>query len=351
MGGLSAYELNALREIENHKNTIASRGTRTLLSEEKRAALNQRGSQVAANVQRIPGFGKAAAAAKGGYLQAAAGLGKGLSRASGLSLSEDRVIRGYRRRNHDVRTLADIRALDLELVERRAKPLYLDFLYAAAAAAEGAGAGLAISGGEILAVGGDVAGAGAGAAPGLATVTGVVAFDAAAVLALCTRAIGHTALYYGYDPRDPAEAIYAMGVMNLGSAVTSGGKLAAYTELSKVTQALARNATWDTLNKHVLPRLTQKFAEAFGVRLTKQKLGAFVPVAGIAVGAGLNYRILDQVTDAAYWTYRERFINDKRGIYIISPPSIASVDPSEGREENIDILGMLSESDDESEND
>lgn len=342
MVALSDYELNALREIELHKEALATRGSRKLLPTGARSAIEVRGAQVAEQARKLPGFTKAADAAKAGYLQAAAGLGKGLSRASGLSLSEERVLKGYRRRNHDVRSLADVRALDLEQVEKRARPQYMDFIYAAGAAAEGAGAGLVISGGEILAAGGEVAGAGAGAAPGLATVTGVVAFDAAAVLAVCTRAVGHTALYYGYDPRDPAEAVYAMSVMNLGTAVTGAGKLAAYGELSKVTQALARNATWDTLNKHVLPRLTQKFAEAFGVRLTKQKLGQLVPVVGIVVGAGLNYRIVDQVTDAAYWSYRERFLNDKRGIVGMSMPT-APVDPDDEDEGTIDVLSLLDE--------
>ena len=44
-----------------------------------------------------------------------------------------------------------------------------------------------------------MAGAGAGAAPGIGTIVGVMAADAAAVLLAANRAVAHTAAYYGYD--------------------------------------------------------------------------------------------------------------------------------------------------------
>jgi len=190
-----------------------------------------------------------------------------------------------------------------------------------------------ISGGEALAMFGTVAGAGVGAAPGVGTITTVLAIDATTVLAACLRMVSHTAMYYGYDPNEPAETAYVLSVINLGSAVTASGKYAAYAELPRVTQILVRGGTWASLTEHLLPRIMQRFAAAFSVRLTKVKLGQLVPVAGIAAGAGLNYWMIDQVADAAYWTYRERFLNEKIGVSEPLVPSDlenAAEEPPEG---------------------
>lgn len=110
-----------------------------------------------------------------------------------------------------------------------------------------------------------MASVGAASAPGLGAVATAVAADAALVLAASQRVVAHMALYYGYDPFDPAEAAFTFSVVNLGSAMTAGGKAAAYRELSQLTQMLARRAAWEQLNRHVLPQVAQRFAVQFGV--------------------------------------------------------------------------------------
>ena len=176
-----------------------------------------------------------------------------------------------------------------------------------------------------------------------------MAAGAAAVLTVRTRVVSHTALYYGYDPTDPAEAIYQMGILNLGTAVTNSSRYAAFAEMSTITQQLMRSATWKKLNEHVLVRIIDRFANVFGVRLTKTKLGQIVPVVGVAVGAGLNYWLVDQVAEAAYWSYRERFINEKRGVHVLYVPQRPR--PNEDDEENIDIVGLVQQSMDEGDKD
>jgi hypothetical protein len=59
-------------------------------------------------------------------------------------------------------------------------------------------------------------------------------------------------------------------------------------------------------SRHVLTRVAQRFAAKFGPALTKKKLGQFVPVAGMVVGAGLNSWVIDQISVAAHDAYRER---------------------------------------------
>jgi hypothetical protein len=64
-------------------------------------------------------------------------------------------------------------------------------------------------------------------------------------------------------------------------------------------------------SRHVLTRVAQRFAAKFGPALTKKKLGQFVPVAGMVVGAGLNSWVIDQISVAAHDADRERFLIEK----------------------------------------
>lgn len=54
-----------------------------------------------------------------------------------------------------------------------------------------------------------------------------------------------------------------------------------------------------------------EFSKRFGFRLTKQGLGRVVPIAGIGLGAALNWATLEGIVDAADIAYRHRFLLEK----------------------------------------
>jgi hypothetical protein len=211
------------------------------------------------------------------------------------------------------------------------------------AAAGGFGSAAVVTGGELLAGAGTVAGAGAGAAPGLGTVAAAVLADTAGVLGLAARSVAATALYYGYDPHRPEEEIFMMSVIGLGMASGTTAKTAAYAELSQLTQLLARNAPWAKLNEKVLTKVVQRFAAKFGPELTKKKLGQFVPVAGMVVGAALNFWVIDQISVAAHDAYRERFLIEKSGGTLTG--TVEGATPSAPDDDVIDVIELLREED------
>lgn len=116
-------------------------------------------------------------------------------RVSRAGLSPKRVVAKHRKRGHDVSSLRDLRRLDLQQIDA-VRGRTASWLYPAGAALSGAEAGFVISGGELATA---VSG-GAAAAPSGAAITGAFIGDAATVLALGSRAVGRTALLYGYDP-------------------------------------------------------------------------------------------------------------------------------------------------------
>lgn len=312
MADLSPYELRALKQVQEHREHQLAHSPRRLIPEKARTEVSRRAATVTGRVRKSAVGGRAADVATSSYKRVMDGVGKATSRLANTTLSEKRVMKALSRHGHTVTTLSDIRTLDLEVIDNL-RPRRLDFLYAATAAAEGALAGGVISGGEALALFGSVESAGAAAAPGFGAVAAAVGGDALFVLAAGSRAVAHTSMYYGYDPNDPAEKLYIMAVLNLGTAATGSAKYLAYRELSQLAQQLARNATWAALRQHGLTRVAETFAAQMSVRLTQKKLGQLVPVVGIVTGGALNYGLLDSICDAAHWAYRERFLTDKQG--------------------------------------
>ncbi|MCX4741800.1 EcsC family protein [Streptomyces antibioticus] len=302
---LSAYEQQEWDKLQKRKAASLSKEARKILPQSARERLASLGQKV----KNAPGADKAA----GAYGGAARGLGKAVGDTASRTVSKKRVVEQYRRAGHHLAGLDEIRQLDLHVVDEVARPNLLRYGHALSAAATGLGSAAAVTGGEVLASAGSVAGAGAGAAPGLGTVAGAMLVDTAVMLALSTRAVAATALSYGYDPSDPEEEIFVMSVIALGMSTGTSAKTAAYAELSHLTQLLVRNAPWAKLNEKVLTKIVQRFAAEFTQRLTKRKLGQFVPIAGMAVGAGLSYALLDRIAVSARDAYRERFLIEKSG--------------------------------------
>lgn len=286
---LSAYEQREWKRLQKRKADSLHKNARNLLP----SGARERIAAVGDKARSVPG----AAAA---YSAVAQGLGKATASTSSRTLSRGRVIQKYARAGHEVASLEDIHRIDLSAVDSVGKFHGIRYRHAMAAATEGLGSAAAITGGETLAGFGGVFGIGAGAAPGLGTVAGALAVDVAAVLGLAARTAAATALYYGYDPRQPEEEVFMMSVVALGMATGTSAKTAAYSELSQLTQLLALSAPWTKLNEKVLTKIAQQFAAKFQQTLTKKKLGQFVPVAGLAVGAGLNYLVIDRIAVAAH---------------------------------------------------
>lgn len=252
--------------------------------------------QVARRAQQA-GAGAAVAAGK-----VVEGANRGLVRAGSTTLSPTRVVRAHQRRNHPVHRLSDLAGLDLELIDR-VRPDRIDLAYAFAGAISGAATG------ATLTIGGVGAGASAGAS--LAMAGAAVLGDAAWVTAVSARAVAHVALYYGCDPNDTQEKLFAGAVLNWGSAGTVAAKQAAWADVSTLTQMLVRGAPWEKLNQTVTARIVEAFAKQMNLRVTKASLGKWVPFAGVVAGVSLNSMMLTASVDAAQLAYRRRWFLEK----------------------------------------
>jgi hypothetical protein len=229
-----------------------------------------------------------------------------VGRVSRAGLSPKRVVARHQKRGHDVAALSDLRHLDLKQIDA-VRGRGASWYYPVLAALSGAGAGLVISGGELVVT----VSAGAAAAPSGGAIASAFLGDAAAVLGLASRSVGHVSMLYGYDPEEPAEKLFVMSVVNAGTAMSASAKTAAMADISRLTQALVRGKAWAVLDKSVVAAVSKQFAKAFSVRFTKQSLGKVVPAAGILLGGAFNWATLEAVVDAADVAYRRRFLLEK----------------------------------------
>lgn len=366
MDNPSDYELEAWQEIQHFTGRPLSRAARNV-GDQVAANAAKLGERAAAIVESRPrarvAVSKVQAAAAKGSQAAGAGARKAVGaipdsvtdwsgtaigsirnnvgRASRVGISSKRVIALHKKRGHAVGALSDLRSLDLEQIDsigRRGSSWY----YPAAAALSGMGAGLIISGGELV----TVASAGAAAAPSGAAIVGAFAGDTAIVLGVASRSVGHVSLLYGYDPEQPAERLFVMSVVNAGTAMTATARTAALSDISRLTQALVRGKTWEVLNQSVVSKVSAQFAKAFGYRLTKQGLGKVVPAAGIIIGGSLNWTTVESIVDAANIAYRRRFLLEKYpqiGDGDLAGPLDVESDSDDDSDESISVLDELAE--------
>ncbi len=216
-------------------------------------------------------------------------LNDGMSR----TVRVEAILREYRDDGHPgVDSLEAVAGLHLRDVDRTIG--YLGAKYKAAAAAEGGVTGAA-------------------GLPGIPV-------DLVGLLGLNLRAIGEYATYCGFDIRLQQERLFALHVLGFASSTTDAGKRAALMQLSRIAADVAKRRTWKQLEQHTFVGMIRRIAEAVGVRLTKAKLAQVLPVAGAAVGAGFNAHYTARVCEAAYFLYRERFIQQRSGLEL-PPPS------------------------------
>lgn len=331
---MTPYEERAWTDIlEWRQNRLTAR-TRRVLPAAVRDRAAKAGHGAKEKFEALPG----AHEFESKFLEALGSLGDFGARTAMASVRDEAIIEAYRRQGHTADDLDDIRKLDLQVIDR-VKPK-LGLAYTAGATAEGAVAGLAVSGGELLATAGGVFGVGAGGAPGAAAVIGAMAADAVAVLLGANRAVAHIAAYYGYDVDKPDERLFALAVLGMGTA-TGAGKVAAYAEINKLVQMLARRATWEQLRKNAVTKVVEQVFARLGIRITQRKLGQAVPIVGTLFGAGMNAKLFMSVTDDAEHIYRERFLRERYGL----PAPVTADFNGEGSEEAdvIDLAELLEE--------
>jgi uncharacterized protein (DUF697 family) len=218
---------------------------------------------------------------------AIAGFLSVLNDASEWTYEDHNLIRQARKLGLEVDILEDMREQPLEKLDTLARTQFSE--NAVLAAIQGGGAGL---GGAVL-----------------------IVADIPLLFTINFRLIQQIGGAYGFSLRDPEFRPLVLSIFNVAASGGKDAKHEAMREMSVAAAAFAHDMeyrgrrtsnTFRDQNRH-LPREIAK-------SLIGRKLGQMIPIAGAAVGAGVNYWFTTETAETAFMLFRALYIERKERI-------------------------------------
>ena len=260
-------------------------------------------------VGKIPG----GAAIAGWISSAVLGLVEKATSAAESSVRRERIVKAHRRAGNDVECLEDIRNLNLAEIQL-VRP-HLKVGYAAVTATEGAVSSVFATGGAVAAI----LGLGIASAPGIGVIAAAIGLDIATFLISSARLVSHTAAYYGYDTKDPAEKLFSAMVLSQAIAPRSSlddhavEKETSMRIFNKVVRKLTKRGSMESVGNNALTASVNSLFAALGARLVGMKMAQILPLIGIIVGMVLNASLIRTIGVTADHLYRERLLIERYG--------------------------------------
>ena len=318
-------EENSTRDDIRQRMTDDDRAQWDAIQEWKAAQVNPRSprvitqrirSYVLTPLKKVVGFaGKmpGVATVAGWISSAVLGLVEKATAAAESSVRRERIVKAYRRAGNDVECLEDIR--NLNLAETQLVRPHLKVGYAAVTATEAAVSSVFATGGAVAAV----LGLGVASAPGIGVIAAAIGLDIATFLASSARLVSHTAAYYGYDTKDPAEKLFSAMVLSQAIAprsVVSDHAVeqeASMRLFNKVVRKLTKRGSMGSIGNNALTASVNSLFAALGARLVGMKMAQILPIIGIIVGMVLNASLMRTIGVTADHLYRERLLIERYG--------------------------------------
>lgn len=125
------------------------------------------------------------------------------------------------------------------------------------------------------------------------------------------RLIGEVALCYGYDLTSMEERMYVMKVLELGHQTDDSVRQGTIAELHVLHTAVRGGISPNFLTGKAAIQSMNALCERIGLSYARRKLVTILAVVGGVTGAAANYLLAREVGQAAYHTYRKRFIMDR----------------------------------------
>ena len=206
-----------------------------------------------------------------------------LSDASEWTYDANDVLESARSLGLDVNDVEAMRDEDMEKLDKLARSHFTQ--NAVLAAVEGGGTGL---GGAFL-----------------------IAADIPLLFTINFRLIQQIGVSYGFLLQDPSFRPLMLSIYNVASSGSREAKNGALREISVAAAAFANNlaykgrvrGTFQDQNRH-LPREIAK-------NIVGRKLGQTIPIAGAAVGAGINYWFTQETAETTYMLFRALYLERK----------------------------------------
>ncbi|SES35705.1 EcsC family protein [Salipaludibacillus aurantiacus] len=141
--------------------------------------------------------------------------------------------------------------------------------------------------------------------------------DLPLLLAINLRSVQLTAMTYGYDMRKPYEMMLVLKVFHAVSLPRELQKEAwedLYNQIpDHQKDALFYEGEDDVLTQQWIQQPLKQIMKLMFLRFARKKVIQGIPVAGIALGAGMNYTFTKGVSQASHYFYQKRHLQEKTG--------------------------------------
>lgn len=139
-----------------------------------------------------------------------------------------------------------------------------------------------------------------------------LAFDIPATMTLALRTARLTGLAYGFGGEGTEEQVYILDILQLAGANSDKERAAAVQRLAEGRGRLGRK-DWQKIAEMSgqsagAAAATQRVAATLGVHLSARKLAQVAPVLGAAIGASVNGAFQTDVSRAAQFAFRARWL-------------------------------------------
>ncbi len=142
-----------------------------------------------------------------------------------------------------------------------------------------------------------------GAGTGLGGFTLAVA-DVPLLFGINLRLIQQIGAVYGFRVQNPVYRPLVLAVFNAAAAGTPEARQAAWREVSVAAALLARGASYQGRTRDFVREQNRHLPRELVKNLARRKLGQLIPLAGMAVGAGINYIFTRETGQTAYMLFR-----------------------------------------------
>ncbi|GIV60023.1 EcsC family protein [Rhodocaloribacter litoris] len=193
------------------------------------------------------------------------------------------LLAAARKQGLDVQRIEDLRNEPLEQLDPLARSLFTQ--HAILAAIEGGGTGL---GGAVL-----------------------IAADIPLLFTINLRLIQQIGAAYGFPMRGPDYRPLVLSIFNVAASGGREAKNAALREVSVAAAALANELTYKGRVSGIFREQSRQLPREIAKNLLGRKLAQTIPLAGAAVGAGINYWFTTETARAAYMLFRALYIERK----------------------------------------
>lgn len=206
-----------------------------------------------------------------------------LSDASKWTFDASGILTALRAKGVEAETVEDLRNASLEVLDEHAKTHTNENTIAAALSGGGTGFGGAL----------------------------LIAADIPILFTINLRLIQQIGATYGFPVAGPEFRPLVLSIYNVAASGSRESKLEAMREISVAAAAMARDMPYRGRVSGTFRDQSRQMPREIAKALVSHKVLQAIPIAGAAVGAGVNYWFTSEVAEAAFMLFRTLFVESK----------------------------------------